>query len=64
MLKFTKMESVAKMLKDKGANKVVLIVSHGIFSKGTDIDSVDEIYTTDSFKKSEKINCFSVEKYL
>ena len=54
----------AKMLKEKGASKVVLIVSHGIFSKGTTISFVDDIYTTDSYKALENINCFSVEKYL
>jgi ribose-phosphate pyrophosphokinase len=54
----------AKMLKEKGAKKVVLIVSHGIFSKGTSIDLVDDIYTTDSYKRLEKINCFPVENYL
>jgi len=54
----------AKMLKEKGAKKVVLIVSHGIFSKGPSIDFVDEIYTTDSYKMIENVNCFLVEKYL
>lgn len=54
----------AKMLKEKGAKKVVLIVSHGIFSKGTKIESVDEIYTTDSFKAVDGVNCFPVSKYL
>jgi len=54
----------AKMLKEKGAKKVILIVSHGIFSKGTDIDFVDEIYTTDSYKRVEKTNCFCAEMYL
>jgi ribose-phosphate pyrophosphokinase len=54
----------AKMLKEKGAEKVVLIVTHGIFSRGTTIDFVDEIYTSDSFRKIEKINCFPVENYL
>jgi ribose-phosphate pyrophosphokinase len=54
----------AKMLKEKGAVKVVLIVSHGIFSKGTVIDHVDDIYCTDSFKKTEQVHCFSIEKYL
>jgi len=54
----------AKMLKEKGAEKVVLVVSHGIFSKGTIIDFVDEIYTTDSYKKVEGVNCFPVSKYL
>ena len=54
----------AKMLKEKGAVKVVLIVSHGIFSKGSIIDSVDEIYTTDSFKQVAGVNCFSIAPYL
>ncbi len=54
----------AKMLKTKGAAKVVLIVSHGIFSKGTTIEAVDEIYTTDSFRAVEQVKCFSVEKYI
>lgn len=54
----------AKMLKEKGATKVVLIVSHGIFSKGLPIAYVDDIYTTDSYKKMEGIHCFSVEQYL
>lgn len=54
----------AKMLKEKGAVKVVLIVSHGIFSKGASIEFVDEIYTTDSFRKIEKVHSFSVEKYI
>ncbi len=54
----------AKMLKEKGAAKVVLIVTHGIFSKGSEIEFVDEIYTTDSFRTVEKLNCFPVEKYI
>lgn len=54
----------AKMLKEKGATKVVLIVSHGIFSKGLPIAYVDDVYTTDSYKKMDGIHCFSVEQYL
>ncbi|MFL9482830.1 phosphoribosyltransferase family protein [Chitinophagaceae bacterium LWZ2-11] len=54
----------AKMLKEKGAVKVVLIVSHGIFSKGTFIDYVDEIYTTDSFKHVYDVKCFPIGKYV
>ncbi len=54
----------AKMLKEKGAVKVNLIVSHGIFSKGSNIEFVDEIYTTDSFRKVEGVQCFEVGKYL
>ena len=54
----------ARMLKEKGAARVNLIVSHGIFSKGTVIDAVDEIYTTDSYRTVEQVQYFSVEKYL
>ncbi|WP_298737106.1 phosphoribosyltransferase family protein [uncultured Chitinophaga sp.] len=54
----------AKMLKGKGAQKVNLVVSHGIFSKGTVIESVDEIYTTDSFRDVENVQRFEVGKYL
>ena len=54
----------AKMLKEKGAAKVNLIVSHGIFSKGSQIAEVDEIYTTDSFRKVEGVECFEVGRYL
>jgi ribose-phosphate pyrophosphokinase len=54
----------AKMLKEKGAGKIVLVVSHGIFSKGSSIDFVDEVYTTDSYRAVENSNCFPVEKYL
>ncbi len=54
----------AKMLKSKGASKVHLIVSHGIFSKGTKIEAVDDIYTTDSYANIAGVNCFSISKYL
>lgn len=42
------------LLKEHNAGKVVLIVSHGIFSKGFDIPNIDFIYTTDSFKGLEE----------
>lgn len=47
---------IAKVLKSQGANKIILIVSHGIFSKGLDciFKYIDEIYTTNSFKKDLK----------
>ena len=54
----------AKMLKEKGAGKIVLIVSHGIFSRGISIEAIDSIYTTDSYRLVEGITCFPVEKYL
>ncbi|HWB91985.1 MAG TPA: ribose-phosphate diphosphokinase [Puia sp.] len=54
----------AKMLKEKGAGKVNLIVSHGIFSRGPVIEYVDKIYTTDSYKKVEGVTCLPVSRYM
>lgn len=54
----------AKMLKEKGAAKVVLIVSHGIFSKGTNVEAVDESYTTDSYRSVDGVHCFPIASYL
>jgi ribose-phosphate pyrophosphokinase len=54
----------AAMLKEKGASKVVLIVSHGIFSKGIDIAGIDAIYTTDSYRFVEDVVCLPISKYL
>ncbi|AYV78295.1 MAG: ribose-phosphate pyrophosphokinase [Edafosvirus sp.] len=42
---------LANILKKDGAIKVILIVTHGIFSKGFEcLKCIDKIYTTDSFK--------------
>lgn len=43
---------IAKVLKSNGARKVILAVSHGIFSNGLEsiYEYIDEIYCTDSFK--------------
>jgi ribose-phosphate pyrophosphokinase len=54
----------AKMLKEKGAAKVVLIVSHGIFSRGPVIEHVDTVYTTDSYKVVEGVHCLPINKYM
>ena len=54
----------ASMLKKLGAEKIVLIVSHGIFSKGVNIDAVDHIYTTDSYKVVTGVDCFPISRYL
>ena len=54
----------AKMLKEKGAGKVHLIVSHGIFSRGAAIQDIDQIYTTDSYKMVDGVHCFPIGKYL
>lgn len=42
---------IAKKLKECGAKKVILYVTHGIFSKGLEVinEYIDEIYTTDSY---------------
>lgn len=40
---------LAHILKDKGAQTVDLFVTHGIFSKGTHLEGVDHIITTDSY---------------
>lgn len=44
------------LLKKHNAGKVVLIVSHGVFSKGFDIPNIDFIYTTDSFQNLSEIS--------
>jgi ribose-phosphate pyrophosphokinase len=44
---------IAAILKQKRAAAVVLLVSHGIFSKGTSLAGVDMIYTTNSYKQLE-----------
>lgn len=54
----------AKILREKGAGNVLLIVSHGIFSKGISIDNIDRIYTTDSYRNVPGVHCFPVEQYL
>ncbi|QEC72305.1 ribose-phosphate pyrophosphokinase [Arachidicoccus ginsenosidivorans] len=54
----------ASLLKSKGAAKVILIVSHGIFSKGVTIENIDDIYTTNSYKEIAGVKCFPIEKYL
>lgn len=43
---------LAKILKNKGAKTVYLVVSHGIFSKGIDELKIhiDGVYTTNSIK--------------
>ena len=41
---------LADLLKKRNAGKIVLVVSHGIFSKGFDLVGIDAIYCTNSFK--------------
>lgn len=58
----------AAALKNLGAPKIILVVSHGIFSKGYKLENVDEIYTTDSYKEfltsPENLTVFPISKYL
>ncbi len=42
---------LASKLKDLGASKVILMVTHGIFSNGLTLEGVDEIYTTNSYRE-------------
>lgn len=59
---------VADALKKLGSQKIILAVSHGIFSKGFNLKNVDEIYTTNSYKEfagtPENVNVFTVLNYL
>ncbi|RYF97484.1 MAG: ribose-phosphate pyrophosphokinase, partial [Chitinophagaceae bacterium] len=54
----------AQMLKEKGAVKVILVVSHGIFSKGTSLQYVDEVYSTDSFRPVDGINILKIDQFI
>jgi ribose-phosphate pyrophosphokinase len=40
---------ISKILRAAGASTVSLCVTHGVFSKGLNIDGVDQIYCTDSY---------------
>ncbi len=40
---------LAKVLREAGAKKVYLFVTHGIFSKGLPLEGIDHVYTTDSY---------------
>lgn len=47
---------IAKVLKEKGVNKIYCYFTHGIFSKGLDVlfdAGIDHIFTTDSFIQEE-----------
>ncbi|WP_428653368.1 ribose-phosphate diphosphokinase [Runella sp.] len=56
---------IASLLKSRNAGAVVLVVSHGIFSKGLSISGIDHIYTTDSYRTfSELPENFNVKKVI
>jgi ribose-phosphate pyrophosphokinase len=42
---------VGEVLRQKNAGEIILIISHGIFSKGYTINHIDHIYTTNSFRE-------------
>lgn len=44
-------EQLGMKLKLSGATKVILLVTHGIFSKGLTLEHIDEIYTTNSYRE-------------
>lgn len=41
---------LGKLLKEMGAKSVTLFVTHGIFSKGIQLENVDAVYTTNSYQ--------------
>jgi ribose-phosphate pyrophosphokinase len=59
---------VAEELRKLNAVKIILVISHGIFSKGLSLQNVDEIYCTNSYKEIQEedahITVMDVEKYL
>ena len=55
--------SLGKKLKEMGANTVTLFVTHGIFSYGTELENIDNIYTTNSYRdlpSSDKFNVINL----
>lgn len=54
---------LAEELKRKGAGKIYLAVSHGIFSKGLRelAHSIHHIYTTDSFDNFDELDGFDID---
>lgn len=60
---------LAKVLKSKQAGKVILFVTHGIFSKGVDVilnSGIDEIFTTNSFQETydERVKFMNVMEFI
>jgi ribose-phosphate pyrophosphokinase len=57
---------LAALLKQHNAGKIVLIVSHGIFSKGFELANIDATYTTNSFKDfdTNALSVKDIESYI
>lgn len=55
---------IAEELKRKGADRVVLYVTHGIFSKGLEVFEgiIDKVYTTDSIIKKAATEEFELQE--
>jgi len=51
---------LAAELRKAGATKVSLYVTHGIFSKGSVLDGIDQVFTTDSYTQVSGVVCFPV----
>lgn len=47
---------LAKVLREAGAKKVFLYVTHGIFSKGLPLEGIDHVYTTNSLSINPKLS--------
>jgi ribose-phosphate pyrophosphokinase len=45
---------IAKVLRAHGAAKVYLCITHGIFSKGIEIDGIDGVFSTDSYRMPDQ----------
>lgn len=60
--------ALAQALKKKNCGKIVLYVTHGIFSKGTEIlfeNRIDEIWTTNSYARTgSDFNVMDIQKVL
>lgn len=54
-------ETLGLKLKTMGAKSVTLFVTHGIFSKGTNLEHIDEIFTTNSYRELEETEKFHVQ---
>ncbi len=60
---------LAKILKTKNVGKIILFVTHGIFSKGVDIcfdNGIDELWTTTSFFENydKRVNVFDLNYFI
>lgn len=45
---------LAKLLREAGAKHITLFVTHGIFSKGRNLEGIDAVYSTDSYQKEAR----------